>query len=100
MAQSARSGRHYAVQLFGRPRSLAVRITLTNRSRDAVHYELGGERYDLKPNVTRTHERCRRALLALEADGLDEGSAKPIAITPGARYRIDDVGDGVRLRRE
>lgn len=100
VAQSPRSGRYYAVQLFGRPRSLVVRITLANRSRDTVHYELGGERYELKPNVVRTHDRCRRALLALTADGLDELSAKPIAVTPGARYRIEDAGDGVRMRRE
>ncbi len=100
VARSARSGRHYAVQLFGRPRSLAVRITLSNRSRDMVHYDLAGERYELKPNVVRTHERCRRELLAVEADGLEEGSAKPITVSPGARYRIEDSVDGVRLRRE
>jgi uncharacterized protein YkwD len=100
VAQGARSGRHYAVQLFGRPRAQAVRITLSNRSRDTVHYELAGERYELKPNVVRTHERCRRELLAVEAEGLDEGATKPIAITPGARYRIEDSPDGVRLRKE
>ena len=100
VAQSARSGRHYAVQLFGRPRALAVRITLANRSRDTVHYDLGGESYELKPNVVRTHDQCRRALLALNAEGLDGPSAKPISIEHGARYRIDDAGQGIRLRRE
>ena len=99
VAQSARSGRYYAVQLFGRPKSLAVRITLSNRSRDTVQYELGGESYELKPNIIRTHDRCRRALLALSAEGLD-GPSKPIQVTNGARYRIDDAGDGIRLRRE
>jgi len=100
VAQSARSGRYYAVQLLARPKSLAVRITLTNRSRDTVQYELGGERYELKPNVIRTHDRCRRALLSLTAEGLDAPSAKPIQVTHGARYRIDDAGDGIRLRQE
>jgi uncharacterized protein YkwD len=100
VAQSARSGRHYAVQLFGRPRALAVRIEVANRSRVAVHYDLAGERYELKPNVVRTHERCRRELLAVKAEGLDEESAKPITVAPGARYRIEDSADGVRLRRE
>ena len=100
VAQSARSGKHYAVQLFARPRSQLVRITLANHSRDTVRYELGGENYELKPNVVRTHEQCRRALLALNAEGLDEPSAKPVAIAHGARYRIDDAGQGIRLRRE
>jgi uncharacterized protein YkwD len=100
VAQSARSGRHYAVQLFGRPRALALRVTLSNRSRDTVHYDLGDERYELKPNAVRTHERCRRALLALKAEGLEEAAAKPIAISAGARYRIDDTDHGIRLRRE
>lgn len=100
VAQSARSGRHYAVQLFGRPRALALRVTLANRSRDSVHYELGDESYELKPNAVRTHQRCRRALLALKAEGLEEAAAKPIAISAGARYRIDDTDHGIRLRRE
>ena len=100
VAQSPRSGRHYAVQMFGRPKSLAVRITLANRSRETVHYELGGESYELKPNVIRTHDRCRRALLALTAEGLDGPSAKPIQVTHGARYRVEDAGDGIRLRQE
>jgi uncharacterized protein YkwD len=100
VAQSARSGRHYAVQLFGRPRSLVLRVTLANRSRDTVQYDLGDESYELKPNVVRTHERCRRALLALKPEGLEDSTAKPIAITPGARYRIEDAGGGIRLRRE
>jgi uncharacterized protein YkwD len=101
VAQSARSGKHYAVQLFGRPRALVVRITLANRSRDTVQYELAGESYELRPDIVRTHERCRRALLALKAEGLDETSAaKPIAIEHGARYRVEDSGTGIRLRRE
>ena len=100
VAQSARSGRHYAVQLFGRPRSLVIRMTLANRSRDTVRYDLGDESYELKPNVVRTHDRCRRGLLSLKAEGLEEASAKPIPITAGARYRIEDGGEGIRLRRE
>jgi hypothetical protein len=101
VAQSARSGKFYAVQLFGRPRALVVRISLANRSRDSVQYELAGESYELRPGIVRTHERCRRALLALKAEGLDETStAKPIAVEHGARYRIEDAGAGIRLRRE
>jgi uncharacterized protein YkwD len=99
-AHSARDGRHYAVQVFGRPRSLAVRISLINRSRDTVQYELAGETYELKPGVRRTHERCRHALLALKDASLDGRNAKPILTTADARYRVDDTNDGVRLRRE
>jgi hypothetical protein len=99
-AQSPHSGRHYAVQLFGRPRSLAVRISLANRSRDTVQYELAGDNYELKAGATRTHERCRRAMLALKDAALDGRSAKPIVTTAGARYRVEDGDSGVRLRRE
>jgi uncharacterized protein YkwD len=98
--QSRRDGRHYAVQVFGRPRSLAVRISLANRSRDTVRYELAGEPHELKPGVTRTHEHCRHALLALKDAGLDGRAAKPVLTTADARYRIDDTNDGVRLNRE
>ncbi|MCW5659580.1 MAG: hypothetical protein KIT60_17915 [Burkholderiaceae bacterium] len=100
VAQGARSGRHYAVQLFGRPRAKALHITLANRSRDTVRYELADEVFELEPRVVRTHERCRPALLSLRAEGLDDLSAKPITIAHGARYRIVDSADGIRLRRE
>jgi hypothetical protein len=100
LAQDARSGRYYAVQLFGRPRALTLHITLANRSRDSVTYELADEPFELAPNAVRTHERCRPALLALKAEGLEDLSAKPITITHGARYRIEDTGRGIRLRRE
>jgi hypothetical protein len=98
-AQSARSGKHYVVQLFGRPRSLALRISLANRSRETVKYELGSDSFELKPGVMRTHDRCRRSLLALSTT--DEGKGKPIVIAPGAHYRIEDGdGGGIRLRRQ
>jgi signal transduction histidine kinase len=52
-AYSERSQRHYAVQLFGRPRAQALRFALTNGTGNVVRYELGGRRYELSTTPLR-----------------------------------------------
>jgi uncharacterized protein YkwD len=100
-ARSIKTGRVYAVQLVGRPSTAAVVVSLVNRTRATVRYDFAGETFSLEPGVTRTHSRCRKALLALKDPDLDARAAKPITTTPGARYRIEDgTGGAMRLRRE
>jgi hypothetical protein len=95
VAQSAQSGRWYAVQMFGRPRALHQRFTVENRAAVALGYELDGRRYELPPGVTRTHEQCRAAKLAMRLPGERE----PVVVEPahGQRWRIDAVGRRLRL---
>jgi hypothetical protein len=99
-AHSVKSGRTYAVQLVGRPGTAAVVVSLANRARATVRYEFAGETFALEPGVTRTHSRCRKALLALKDPSLDARAAKPITTSPGVHYRIEDGPEGLRLRRE
>ena len=93
-AYSARSDRYYAVQLFGRPRSMATRFDLINASGATVTYQLGNRNYELAPGVVRSHLQCRRASLSLQ------GSRNTITPDNGARYRIERSGDAVRLQAE
>jgi uncharacterized protein YkwD len=93
-AYSPRSRRHYAVQLFGRPRTQALRFALTNGTADTVRYEVGGHRYTLAPGVMRTHEECRAAPLQVA------GVAAPLTIEAGARYRFDAAQGALRVQRE
>ena len=65
IAQNADSGRYYAVQLFGRPSSAAIRFEVVNGADVDLRYELDRETFDLAPRVTRTHTRCIDASLAI-----------------------------------
>ena len=67
VAQNADSGRYYAVQLFGRPSSAAIRFEVVNGADVDLRYELDRETFDLAPRVTRTHTRCIDASLAILA---------------------------------
>jgi uncharacterized protein YkwD len=93
-AYSGRSLRHYAVQLFGRPRTQVLRFALTNGTTDVVRYEVGGRRYTLAPGVVRTHEECRAASLQVA------GVAAPLPVEAGARYRFDAAQGTLRVQRE
>jgi hypothetical protein len=60
------SGRYYAVQMFGRPRSQAVRFTVTNETDARVSYRLDGKPYPLAAHQSGIHERCRAPTLSLD----------------------------------
>jgi uncharacterized protein YkwD len=97
IAQSPKSQRYYAVQVFGRPRSQALRFSIGNATGREVRYALAGETFGLAPNVTRTHTRCGAALLTVGA-GRD---ALRVETENGARYSVDRDADGrVRLHRD
>lgn len=59
VAQSETSGKYYAVQLFGRPQSEAIRVEIENRADTTVKYKLGDEEFDLPPQAIRLHALCR-----------------------------------------
>ncbi len=68
VAQSESTGRYYAVQLFGRPRSQQRRFRVRNDAGAPVRYQLGGEPFTLAVRETHTHERCARETLKLEGE--------------------------------
>lgn len=65
VAQSPQSGKYYAVQMFGRPRSAMIRYKISNRSSTVVEYRVGGETFKIRPRYTRTHGACRPSALRL-----------------------------------
>jgi uncharacterized protein YkwD len=97
LARSARTGRHYAVQVFGRPESMKSAFRFTNAARVAVTYELSGESFVLEPRMTREHVRCTPQPIAVLLPGADQ----PLRLTPkpGERLRIQDSGGRLRLQR-
>jgi uncharacterized protein YkwD len=67
VAQSSRTGKYYAVQLFGRPRSMEIVFKVSNRTADTVRYRVEEESFSLPPRSTRTHRHCRAPALALQS---------------------------------
>lgn len=51
-------GRYFAVQLFGRPRSAAIRFEVENHGPEAVRYRFGERRFTLGPRQRRAHTVC------------------------------------------
>jgi uncharacterized protein YkwD len=59
------AGRYYAVQLFGRPRSAAVRFSVRNATTERLAYRTGDRGFSLAPGATRAHAVCRAPTLQL-----------------------------------
>lgn len=95
VAQSASSGRFYAVQLFGRPARLRWSFSLSNRSRTAVGYQLDDKGYRLPAGVTRTHEQCGTPALSVRLPGNDRATS--LEPTSGTQYRIEGADRGLRI---
>jgi len=75
VAKSEQSGRFYAVQLFGRPKSASIHVQIENRAGAMVKYKIGEESYELDVRVIRTHELCRPTeftFLLPAADGTEQ----------------------------
>ena len=59
LARSSHTGRYYAVQDFGRPKSAMITFKVSNRTDTPVTYTIDGQTYTASPGYTITHERSR-----------------------------------------
>lgn len=92
IAQSAKTGRFYAVQLFGRPKSASIQFQVENRAGVEVEYVLDGQTFALPPRVTRTHQGCTPFDLAFRG-----ASVQP---AHGQRLIVVNDRDGVQLKAQ
>ena len=90
IAQSAKTGRFYAVQLFGRPKSASIEFKVENRAGVEVEYALDGQTFALPPRVTRTHQGCKPFDLAFRG--------KAVQPTNGQRWVVVNDREGVQLK--
>jgi uncharacterized protein YkwD len=86
VARSEETGRYYAVQLFGRPKSASIRFEVDNQSGVPVEYELEGRTFSLPPRFTRTHEQCRPAELKFRWP--DEAKQPGTTVRPNAGDKL------------
>lgn len=100
IARSGRSGRWYAVQVFGRPMSASVEFQVSNPTGRAASYRLDGRRYELPPRSTMTHRECVPPLLQGPGGGGSEGGGRAgLRPVDGARYELSlSPGGNWRLR--
>lgn len=100
VAHSSETGRFYAVQMFGRPKSDAVVFKVSNRSEAAVTMKLDGKAQTVRPGYTMTYTRCRPPEVVFPAES---SGGKPRVLHPakGTTYTItaDDSG-GIRVAEE
>lgn len=76
VAQNEETGRYYAVQLFGLPRSAQIVFKIRNQSEQTATYQLADKMFELPPRYTRTHKVCEQPQLSFSVK-VDEGSEKP-----------------------
>ncbi|MFG0335641.1 MAG: CAP domain-containing protein [Maioricimonas sp. JB049] len=77
VSRSEQTGVFYAVQLFGRPKSAAIRFRLKNMTGQELAYRLGTRSFTLAPRYIRTHQMCVPGKLSL-----DVGDGKTISRRP------------------
>jgi len=92
IARSAKTGRYYGVQMFGRPKRLSVRFSVENRSTATVEYRVAARTFSLPPRVVRTHTQCGEEPLVFEGHA--------VAASDGDRFVVARRGGEVVLRRE
>ena len=90
-------GVFYAVQMFGRPKALAIRFKVRNESHAVVQYRIGGQAFSVSPGAIRTHSECREDPLTLE--GARPENAR---ITPrdGDDFVVTGERGRISLKRE
>ncbi len=90
VAQSKETGNYYAVQMFGRPKSLTIEFKITNNLKSELSYTIADRTFTLPPRHTRTHQECRQPELRFSfSDGekaaVTEKTYRP---TNGAEYVV------------
>jgi uncharacterized protein YkwD len=99
VAQSEKSGKFYAVAMFGRPRSAAIEFSIKNETDAEVKYKIGDETLALPASSIRTHEQCQSAEVKFEWSEA-EGQPQTLKPGPGDRYVVTKKGGKLIVRKE
>src|SRR5262249_45324930 len=106
VARSAETGYYYAVQMFGRPKSLAFEFEIANRAGAEVTYKVGDESFTLKPRYVMKHTVCVPTDVTFQwpdaAGEAGKGGSQTIRPTAnGERYAVVTGPDGkLTVRKE
>jgi uncharacterized protein YkwD len=96
VAQSEKTGYYYAVQMFGRPRSMAVEFKIANRTDVPVEFTIGEDKYTVEPRYTQTQSRGRAGEVTFQAPkGLD-----PVKFAAGDRFTVTGKDGKYQVKKE
>ena len=97
LARSSCTGRYYAVQDFGRPKSAMITFKVANRTDVPVTYAIDGRTFTAKPRYTMTYERCRPPEVRFrwgEKANVTQAARKVLHPASGASYTVLRDGRG------
>ena len=89
VARSARTGRYYAVQMFGRPRDRSIEFRIASVARGPVRYRIDSEDFTLGSGQERVHTVCKPATVTFE----DAANAEGRTFRPSHGDRLHVEGD-------
>ena len=97
VAPGDETGRWYAVQIFGRPKSATISFRIANRSDTLVRYTAGTREFELPPSHVRTHEDCSEVDLDFNFAGTD-GAGHTFKAVDGAEYVVEQSERGLAVQ--
>lgn len=99
LAKSEETDTYFAVQLFGRPRSMAIAFEVVNKSDLTVSYQLGEQTASLPPQVVRTHQGCTPQVLKFQPLEQTTESSKPATFNAngGERFIVEPADTGYKV---
>jgi hypothetical protein len=97
IARDDETGRFYAVQMFGRPKSAGIEFTIDNKTKVEVAYEIDEQEFKLKAGVARTHSYCRPPQVQVN---LGEGRRKSFKAGGGEVFAIVSREGELQVERE
>jgi uncharacterized protein YkwD len=97
VARSEKTGYFYAVQMFGRPKSLAIEFKIANRSDVKLEYTIGEDKYTLEPQHVQTHGRCRpgEEIKFTAPEGLSA-----VKVAAGDRFAVTGKGGTYQVKKD
>lgn len=94
VARSEKTGKSYAVAMFGRPKSKSIAFAIANESDAPVQYRIAERKFSLPPGYTRTHQECRPTDVAFIFPSGENAKGKTRTVKPsnGDQFVIQDEG--------
>jgi uncharacterized protein YkwD len=104
IARSEVNGHYYAVQMVGRPKSLAINFEVNNKSDISLECRIGSEKFSLPANSHRKCEVCRPETLIIHfpSDKKKNLTTRTMTLKPanGDQLVITNGDEGFQIKKE
>jgi uncharacterized protein YkwD len=97
IARSPKSGTYFGVQMFGRPKSLTIHVTIENQSKAQVTYTIGPRPYELPAGAYRTHYECLPNTLGFQLPATAKTQRHSFRLQDGDHFYITGADNNLRI---